>query len=380
MVRLAGIQISCSEEKERNVEKAIKFARIAVEKGANIICFQELFTTHWFPKEMSKAHFSLAEKFDGPSIMRMRELATESEVALVCPIFESGSAPPSPPRGEGISANLVFPPLQGEGEACPERSRRGGDGADCDRRDRPCNPHPPPSLPLEGGGVKKVTSPLKGEELRKVPLLNGRASKVSAYEGEGEGRFSQRERGGEFYNSAVVIDAGGEILGVYRKVHVPQIPLWEEKFYFSPGNLGFPVFKSKFASIGIQICWDNFFPEGSRILAMKGAQIIFSPTGAAFASQSRWETVISSNAIANGVYIFRVNRVGSEEKQDFYGRSFCVSPEGELVDKPTGMKEGIAILDIDLRTIDEVRREWPFFKDRRPETYKEIAEPKAHSA
>lgn len=292
MVRLAGIQICCSEEKERNVEKAIKFARIAVEKGANIICFQELFTTHWFPREMSKAHFLLAEKFDGPSIMRMRELATESEVALVCPIFESDSAPPSPLRGEG----------------------------------------------------------------------------------EGEGQFSQRERGGEFYNSAVVIDAGGEILGVYRKVHVPQIPLWEEKFYFAPGNLGFPVFKSKFASIGIQICWDNFFPEGSRILAIKGAQVIFSPTAAAFASQSRWETMISSNAIANGVYFFRVNRVGSEEKQDFYGKSFCVSPEGELVDKPTGMKEGIAILDIDLRRIDEVRREWPFFKDRRPEAYKEIAE------
>jgi N-carbamoylputrescine amidase len=271
LVRLAGIQIACIQDKERNVEKAIKFARIAIEKGANIICFQELFTTDWFPREMSKTHFLLAEKSDGPSVMRMKELAREHEVALVCPIFEA----------------------------------------------------------------------------------------------EGEGTF---------YNSAVVIDAGGEILGIYRKVHVPQIPLWEEKFYFAPGNLGFPVFKSKFATIGVQICWDNFFPEGSRILAMKGAQIIFSPTAAAFASQNRWETVISSNAIANGVYIFRVNRVGSEEKQDFYGRSFCVSPEGELVDKPTGMKQGIAILDIDLRIIDEVRKEWPFFKDRRPETYAEIAE------
>jgi len=149
-----------------------------------------------------------------------------------------------------------------------------------------------------------------------------------------------------FYNSAVVIDAGGEILGSYRKAHIPQIPLWEEKFYFLPGNLGFPVFQTKFAIIGIQICWDNFFPEGSRILALKGAQIIFSPTAAAFASQEKWETVISSNAISNGVYIFRVNRVGSEEKQDFYGRSFCVSPEGELLDKPTGMKEGIALIEI----------------------------------
>ena len=184
------------------------------------------------------------------------------------------------------------------------------------------------------------------------------------------------EKGEEnrFYNSAIVIDAGGEILGTYRKIHVPQIPLWEEKFYFSPGNHGLPVFQSKFATIGVQICWDNFFPEGSRILALKGAQIIFSPTAAAFASQKRWETVISSNAISNGVYIFRINRVGSEEKQDFYGRSFCISPEGDPIDKPTGMREGIALMEIDLKIIDQARKEWPFFKDRRPDCYKEICE------
>ena len=181
------------------------------------------------------------------------------------------------------------------------------------------------------------------------------------------------EREGEnYYNSAVVIDAGGKILGVYRKIHIPQIPLWEEKYYFSSGNLGFPVFQTKFATLGIQICWDNFFPEGSRILTLKGAQIIFSPTAAAFASQEKWRTVIAGNAMVNGVYILRVNRVGSEEKQDFYGRSFCVSPEGELLDRPTGMKEGILLVEIDLKTIDRIRKEWPFLKDRRPEAYREI--------
>jgi len=274
LLRLAGIQISCSEEKERNIEKAVKFAQIAVEKGAHIICFQELFNTFWFPKEMNKKHFSLAEKTDGPSITRMQKLAKESEVVLICPIFEMG------------------------------------------------------------------------EEIK-------------------------------FYNSAIIIDAGGEILGSYRKIHVPQIPLWEEKYYFLPGNLGFPVFKTKFTTIGVQICWDNFFPEGSRILALKGAQIIFSPTAAAFASQKKWETVISSNAISNGVYIFRVNRVGSEEKQDFYGRSFCVSPEGELLDKPTGMEEGIGFIDVNLKDIDKIRKEWPFFKDRRPDVYNEILQEKS---
>ncbi len=267
-IKLAGIQISCCEEKERNIEKAMKFAEIAVEKGANIICFQELFTTHWFPREMNKRYFSLAEKIDGPTITRMQRLGEENNVVLICPIFE----------------------VQEE----------------------------------------------------------------------------------SFYNSAVVIDANGEVLGSYRKIHVPQIPLWEERYYFSSGDNGFPVFRTKFAPIGIQICWDNFFPEGSRILALKGAKILFSPTAAAFASQRKWETVISSNSVANGVYIFRVNRVGSEAKQDFYGRSFCISPEGELLDKPTGMKDSIALVEIDLKDIDKTRKEWPFLKDRKPGSYKEI--------
>jgi N-carbamoylputrescine amidase len=268
LIKLAGIQLSCCEEKERNIEKAFKFAQIAIEKGANLICFQELFATHWFPREINNHYFSLAEKMNGFTILRMQELAEEYGVVLVCPIFE-------------IEEN-------------------------------------------------------------------------------------------SFYNSAIVIDAGGEILGSYRKIHVPQIPLWEERYYFSPGNQGLPVFKTKFATIGVQICWDNFFPEGSRILALKGAKIIFSPTAAAFASQKKWETMISSNAIANGVYIFRVNRVGSEEKQDFYGRSFCISPEGELLDKPTGMKDSIALIEIDLRKIDKTRKEWPFLRDRRPDIYTEI--------
>ncbi|OGP90923.1 MAG: hypothetical protein A2157_05295 [Deltaproteobacteria bacterium RBG_16_47_11] len=270
-LRLAGIQIACSEEKDRNIEKAVAFATIAIEKGAQMICFQELFNTLWFPREMNRDHFALAETIEGPSIQRMRPLAIEHEVVLICPIFEAA------------------------GESC-------------------------------------------------------------------------------FYNSAVVIDAGGAILGSYHKIHVPQIPLWEERYYFSPGNHGFPVFETKFGTIGVQICWDNFFPEGSRILSLKGAQIIFSPTAAAFASQKKWETVITGNAISNGVYIFRVNRVGSEEKQDFYGMSFCVSPEGERLGPPAGMKEGIALIDIDLKQIQKVRREWPFFKDRRPEVYGGICE------
>ena len=270
MMRLAGIQIVCGELKERNIEKAITFARLAIENGAQVLCFQELFTTPWFPREMKESHFALAETIEGPSIERMRGLAAEHGVVLVCPFFEAGE-------------------------------------------------------------------------------------------------------GGCFYNSAMVIDAGGAILGAYRKVHLPQIPLWEERYYFRPGDRGFPVFESKFGVIGVQICWDNFFPEGSRILSLKGAQIIFSPTAAAFASHKKWEAVITANAITNGVYIFRVNRVGKEEKQDFYGMSFCVSPEGELLGPPAGMKEGVALIDVDLKQIEKVRKEWPFFRDRRPEAYVEVS-------
>jgi predicted amidohydrolase len=277
LVRLAGVQISCCEDRERNVEKAVKFAHIAADKGAQIICFQELYTTHWFPKEMNSGHFSLAEEQSGPSIQRMQEVGRDRGVVLICPLFER------------------------EGEKT-------------------------------------------------------------------------------FYNSAVVVDAGGAILGSYRKVHVPQIPLWEEKYYFAPGNLGFPVFKTQFGVVGVQICWDNFFPEGTRILALKGAQMIFAPTAAAFASHKRWETMISANAISNGVYIFRVNRVGSEEKQDFYGKSFCVSPEGQLLDPPTGMNESIALIDVDLEQIETVRKEWSFFKDRRPEMYEEMIQTKEPEA
>ena len=267
-MRVAGIQFSCSEEKERNLDKAVKLAEVAGKNDVRILCFQELFNTHWFPKEIDPRHFSLAEGQDGPTIVRMQAVAKQYDLVVICPFFER------------------------EGES--------------------------------------------------------------------------------FFNAAVVIDAGGEILGTYRKIHVPQIPFWEEKYYFAPGNLGFPVFKTRYGVVGVQICWDNFFPEGSRILALKGAEIIFAPTAAAFASQQRWETVIASNAIFNGLFVFRVNRVGSEERQDFYGRSFCVSPEGELLDQPAGMKEGIVIVDVDLKRIEKVRQAWPFFRDRRPSAYGEI--------
>jgi len=188
------------------------------------------------------------------------------------------------------------------------------------------------------------------------------------------GTFFEKD-GDSFYNTSAVIERDGTLIGRYRKVHLPQIPLWEEKTYFKSGDLGFPVFQTSFARIGVQICWDNFFPEGSRIMALQGAQIIFAPTAAAFASQARWEKMICANAIANNVFILRINRAGKEERQTFYGRSFCVNPFGELIASPTGTNDAIVFSEIDLNEVQETRDIWTFFRDRRPELYGELSRP-----
>lgn len=183
------------------------------------------------------------------------------------------------------------------------------------------------------------------------------------------------EENGEYYNTAFVLGVNGEIIGKYRKVHVPQIPLWEERAYFKPGNLGFPVFDTPFGKIGVQLCWDIFFPEGFRSLALKGAEMVFAPTASAFEhSHKKWERAIAAAAHANGMYIFRVNRVGKEEKQEFYGKSFCVRPDGEFVHRPSGSSEGVVLAEMDMTEVARVRNEWVFMKDRRPGEYKELAE------
>ncbi len=269
MLKVAGIQIHCTADKSKNLEKAQRLARIAAERGARMICFPELFSTPWFPADIQAENFSLAEEIPGPTTEIMQKLARELEAVLILNFFEK----------------------------C--RSR-------------------------------------------------------------------------QFFNTALAVDADGEIVGKYRKIHVPQIPLWEEKAYFAPGDLGFPVFQTRFARVGVQICWDNFFPEGTRILSLRGAQVVFAPTAAAFASQEKWVRAICANAAFNGIYIFRVNRVGKEAKQHFYGKSFCASPEGELVDGASGAQEGVVLTEMDLSEIERTRRVWTFLRDRRPEVYGDL--------
>ncbi len=267
-MKIAGIQFACSVDTNANIEKALKIMDIALNEGAKIICFQELFNLQWFPKDRNNESFRLAEDGRSETIKIMKRKAKTAEAVIIVPYFEKS--------------------------------------------------------------------------------------------------------GSYYYNSCLVIDCDGAALGRYRKIHLPDIPLWEEKYYFTQGDKGFPVFKTKLGKIGVQISWDNLYPEGSRILTLKGADIIFAPTACAFKSQHIWQTVISSNAITNGVFIMRINRVGSESAQDFYGMSFCVNPEGELIGGPTGGGDSILIADVDFEYIKRIRREWPLVRERLPLLYKEI--------
>jgi len=271
MLKMAGIQMRCSKDRESNLRKGIEMIALASDRGAGLIATQQLFTLPWFAYESRRDYFEWAETIDGPTVSALRREARERGVVLIGTFFEK------------------------DGDA--------------------------------------------------------------------------------YYNTAAVIEKDGTLLGRYRKVHLPQIPLWEEKFYFKASDLGFPVFKTSVGRIGIQICWDNFFPEGSRIMALQGAQIIIAPTAAALASQSRWEKIICANAIANNVFILRVNRAGKEERQVFYGRSFCVNPFGETIASAAGANDAIVFCEVDLNEVEETRDIWTFFRDRRPELYGELSRP-----
>ena len=185
----------------------------------------------------------------------------------------------------------------------------------------------------------------------------------------------EKTKSGDYFNTAFVINASGRIQGKYQKVHIPQIPHWEEKFYFSTGTTGFKVFSAHGIKFGILLCWDNFFPEAARIMALKGAHVLFCPTAAAFASHNKWETAIRANSMVNGVYSLRVNRIGQEnEVLTFYGKSFCAGPDGTLFDEPAGAQDGVVMVDINPNEIKQTRKTWSFFKERKSELYREVVD------
>ena len=188
---------------------------------------------------------------------------------------------------------------------------------------------------------------------------------------------------GLYHNTASIHDADGFLLGLYRKSHIPQDPAFEEKFYFTPGDTGWPVWNTKFGKIGVLICWDQWYPEAARLMALGGAEVLVYPTAIGWlptegeemnkAQHSAWETIQRAHAIANGVYVVVVNRVGKEGQLNFWGQSFVSDPFGRIVAKASRDKEETLIVECDLAKIEETRQNWPFLRDRRIDAYGPLA-------
>jgi len=195
----------------------------------------------------------------------------------------------------------------------------------------------------------------------------------------------ERRAPGLYHNSAVVIDADGSISGIYRKMHIPDDPAYYEKYYFAPGDLGFRAFDTAVGRVGTLICWDQWYPEGARLTALRGAILMFYPTAIGWhphekdqfgaAQIDAWRTIQRSHAIANGVYVAAVNRVGHEIAEtggagiEFWGSSFVADPFGVVIAQAAGDKEEVLLADIELDRVEDVRRNWPFLRDRRIEAY-----------
>jgi beta-ureidopropionase len=187
----------------------------------------------------------------------------------------------------------------------------------------------------------------------------------------------EEEMTGLYFNTASVIDADGKYLGKYRKHHIPQVaPGFWEKFYFTPGDTGYPVFQTKYARVGVYICYDRHFPEGARILGLNGAEVVFNPSATvAGLSEYLWELEQPAHAVANGYFVGAINRVGVEKPWaigEFYGKSYFCNPRGKIVAQASRDKDEVVVADLDLDMIAEVRKTWQFFRDRRPESYEPL--------
>ncbi len=198
----------------------------------------------------------------------------------------------------------------------------------------------------------------------------------------------ERRAAGLYHNTAAVIDADGSLVGLYRKMHIPDDPLYYEKFYFTPGDLGFPNFDTRYGRIGVLVCWDQWYPEGARLSSLRGANILFYPTAIGWHPCEKkqhgarqldaWRTIQRSHAIANGIFVAAVNRVGFEGPPDngleFWGSSFVADPFGQLLAEASASHEETLVVECDPQQMEEVRRNWPFLRDRRIDAYSPILE------
>ena len=197
----------------------------------------------------------------------------------------------------------------------------------------------------------------------------------------------EKRASGLYHNTAVIIDADGSLLGIYRKMHIPDDPLFYEKFYFTPGDTGFRAWDTKFGKIGVLICWDQWYPEGARLTAMQGAEILFYPTAIGWHPKEKaeygvnqhgaWETIQRSHAVANGCYVAAINRIGREQPiggdgLEFWGQSFVAGTSGQIIAKASVDQEEVMIVPIELGKVDVTRTHWPFLRDRRIDAYGDL--------
>ena len=288
--RVGLIQMSCSPDPEKNLERAVDMVRDAAGRGAQVVCLPELFLTQYFCQREDASLFDLAEPIPGPTTTRLSQLARQQKVVLIASVFEK--------RAPGV-----------------------------------------------------------------------------------------------YHNTAAVLDADGKLTGIYRKMHIPDDPLYYEKFYFTPGDLGYRAFDTAVGRVGTLVCWDQWYPEGARLTALSGALVLFYPTAIGWhpaekeehgqVQQDAWRTMQRAHAIANGVYVAAVNRVGHETgnirgKQppgaglDFWGTSFLCDPFGTVIAEASPDREEILIGEVNLRKLEDVRRNWPFLRDRRIDSYAPI--------
>ena len=277
-VRVALVQMTCSDKPDQNLRKAIERIGKAAKAGAAIVCLQELFGSLYFCQSEDDAQFALAEPIPGPTSKALAKAAARHKITLVGSIFER--------RAEGL-----------------------------------------------------------------------------------------------YHNTAVVVDEHGEMIGKYRKMHIPDDPRYYEKFFFTPGDAepGFFSVPTSAARIGTLVCWDQWYPEAARLTALSGAQILFYPTAIGWhkedpedarrAQADAWELIQRSHALSNGCFVCAVNRVGVEEGLTFWGGSFVADPFGRIIAKASHDKEEILYAECDLELIDWTRRHWPFLRDRRIDAY-----------
>jgi N-carbamoylputrescine amidase len=280
IVRAALLQAEWTGDKESMIEKHEKYAREAAAQGAKVMCFQELFYGPYFCQVQDPQYFSYTEHIpNGPTTKRMQELAKETGMVLIVPMYEE-----------------------------------------------------------------------------------------------------DEQTTGIYYNTAAVIDADGSYLGKYRKTHIPHVKGFWEKFYFRPGNLGYPVFETAVGKVGVYICYDRHFPEGARALGLNGAEMVFIPSATSRGlSEYLWRIEQVSHAVANGYFVGTINRVGIEKEigdDDFYGQSYFADPRGQFIGElGSDHDEELLVRDMDLDKITEVRQTWQFYRDRRPDAYDDLVRP-----